>query len=260
MTGLRSKLLFALLITTVAGCSRPSPGVVPPHATGVQQVAATRASGRQLVALWDSYGGLIGNVRKGLNPPKIAVYSDGLVVASAERRLTLKPGELDNLLGGLRKDLAGQPASPTPKGGPHIYDATTTLLGVRDGRTMRTVAAYALEETRSQNVYPKGLYHARDALAALADRIARKSTPYTAGRVLLIAQPRPGQGGKPWPAGVPEPSAAATGIVTKKLSGAQAKAAIGGIHRDGKRNVWPSFHDHHGHTYVVSWRYLLPSE
>lgn len=259
MPGLRTKLMTALLIATVTGCATPPTAAAPTTAGGGQTVMPVSAKGRQLVALLESYGGLAPAARKEIRPPVVAVYSDGLTVASAERRITLTRDQVATLVRTLRRDLAGQPATPSPTGGPRIFDATTTRIAVRSGGTLRSVTAYALQETRSENTYPKGLYHALDTLSALAARVARKSTAYTSGRVLLIAEPRPGQQGKPWPSSVPQPSASATGVVLKKLSGAKARAATLKIHRK-KQSPWPLYQDAHGHVWTVSWRYLLPSE
>ncbi|MET8157920.1 hypothetical protein ABZT47_16215 [Sphaerisporangium sp. NPDC005289] len=232
-----------------------------PSSTGGRDAASTDSKGepRRLVAQWESFGGFAGT-RRDLTPPKIAVYGDGLVVAGAERRVTVKPAEVTALVRTLRRDLGGQAATPSPTAGPRVSDAMTTVLAVRSGGTMRSVTAYALQETRSQHDYPAALYHALDTMNGLAARVARTSSPYTAGRVLLVAQPRPGESGAPWPGPVPQPSATNESIAIRHLSGAKARAVVRLVHRDPKKGAWPLYRDHHDHTYALSWRYLLPSE
>ncbi|MGW4640103.1 hypothetical protein ACWEN6_16325 [Sphaerisporangium sp. NPDC004334] len=228
---------------------------------GGRDTASTDSGGepRRLAAQWESFGGFAGT-RRDLTPPKIAVYGDGLVVADAERRVTVKPAEVTALVRTLRRDLGGQAATPSPTAGPRVSDAMTTVLAVRSGGTMRSVTAYALQETRSQHGYPAALYHALDTMNGLAARVARRSSPYTAGRVLLVAQPRPGESGAPWPGPVPQPSATNESIAIRHLSGAKARAVVRLVHRDPKKGAWPLYRDHHDHTYALSWRYLLPSE
>ncbi|GGK85663.1 hypothetical protein Sme01_38850 [Sphaerisporangium melleum] len=248
-------LTIASLVMALAGCLGGS-------AEGTATTDGTPPPTR-LVAQWESYGGLAATSRKGIRPPRLAVYEDGLVVADAARRLTLPRAEVTTLVGTLRRDLADGPATPSPTAGPRVFDATTTVLSVRStGGAMRSVTAYALQETRSEHAYPSPLYHALDAMTALADRATRAGTPYTAHRVRLIAQVRPGQEGRPWPASVPEPPATATGpIVTEDLSGAQADAAVRLIRpTSGQGGAWPLHRDRHARTYALSWRYLLPSE
>ncbi|MFC4534444.1 hypothetical protein [Sphaerisporangium dianthi] len=249
--------LLAILAMTLAGCSAAT---TEPTADRADASGRPKGEARRLVAQWESFGGLAATARREIRPPKIAVYGDGLVVADAERRITLRPAEVTALVRSLRGDLTGQAPTPSPTAGPRIFDATTTVLAVRRGGAMRSVTAYALQETRSQHAYPAALYHALDTMNGLAARVARTSSPYTAGRVLLVAQPRTGENGGPWPGPVPQPSATNESVAIRRLSGAKARAVVRLVRRDPKTAAWPLYRDHHDHTYALSWRYLLPSE
>ncbi|MFG1877604.1 hypothetical protein ACGFIV_22405 [Sphaerisporangium sp. NPDC049003] len=194
------------------------------------------------------------------DPPALAVFGDGLVVADADRGLSLKASELTDLLRALRADLASQPATADPAGVSQIADARTVVLGVQVDGAMHTVTAYALDETRSDRGYADGLYDARDLLGALADRVNREGSPYTTDRVRLIAQPRPGQTGEKWPSSIPEPSASDEGGFEKILKGTQAADARRVFTRARQAGAWPVYRDHQGRPFAVTWRYVLPSE
>ncbi|MEV7964949.1 hypothetical protein AB0O34_03080 [Sphaerisporangium sp. NPDC088356] len=246
---------------TTAGEDRSGPATAgeSPEPTTTDQ-SPEPATARQMVALWNSYGGFAGNRLRKSDPPALAVYGDGLVIAHADRSLPLKGTELTDLLRALRDDLASQPATADPTGVSQIADARTMVLGVRVDDTMHTVTAYALDETRSDRGYPDGLYHARDLLGALAERVSREGSTYTTDRVRLIAEPRPGQTGDKWPSPLPEPGASEDGGFDKVLKGTQAAEARRVLVRARQDGAWPVYHDHQGRPFAVTWRYALPSE
>lgn len=255
----------------------PAPGVSATAAPGAPVTAApgeaatatpvtakpaseVPAADRQVVALWNVYGGFAGDAGWKTDPPALVVYGGGLAVAKAERRLSLTRAELAALVSALRKDLAGRPPTASPTGGAQIADGRTTVLGVRVGGGLRTVTAYALEEARSDHGYSASLYHASDLLSALADRVNRQGHRFTSARVRLTAQPRPGQSGKRWPAAIPQPPASKDGVYTADLSGSRAAELRHLVPNPAQPRSWPIYHDRHDRPYAITWRYLLPSE
>ncbi|WP_424536017.1 hypothetical protein ACOZ38_39445 [Sphaerisporangium viridialbum] len=272
-------MAVAMTLLTLAGCSgtggdggpnpatssgdRPSPatsgGDRPSPATSGEDPSSP-ATAHQMVALLNFYGGFAGKRVKETDAPALAVFGDGLVVADADRSLSLTETELTDLVRTLREDLASQPATATPTGPSQVADARTMVLGVRVGDTMRTVTAYALDETRSDSSYPEGLYQARDLLGALAERVSREGGSYTTDRVRLIAEPRPGQTGEEWPSSIPEPPASHEGDFEKILAGAQAADARRLIPRARQGGALRIYLDHQARPFAVTWRYVLPSE
>src|SRR6266542_2107116 len=125
--GMRRWLCMAvLLVASVAGCARTGGETTGEGSTSPVVFLPGPA---QLVAALRFDGGFVPPGWLAIRAPRLAVYSDGRAVADADRALTLTSQELSDLVGMLRSDLAGQPATASPRAdGQAVADAATTVL------------------------------------------------------------------------------------------------------------------------------------
>src|SRR5262245_46439220 len=178
----------AATLVSSAACNRPTPPVVLP-------------SSMTMVAESSYVGGFVPFGYSLIDPPWLAVYSDGRVIAHAQRTLNLSQSELTELIAATRRDLSG--LGPTVEAGAelHVADAPNTVLKIleADGQ-LRSVSAYALGIADG---YPQSLVAADARFRALTERVMRDGTPYTGARIVLVAQERDSAGPQPiltWPA------------------------------------------------------------
>ncbi|MFC7642929.1 hypothetical protein ACFQX6_19965 [Streptosporangium lutulentum] len=161
-----------------------------------------------------------------LRPPRVVLYSDGLVIVDASRQLRLAEAETGETVASMETYLTGQPPTAEPKpGAPMVTDVPTTVLGVRgkDGKLLE-VRAPALDQVAG--FYPKGLSEARKLMDGLATRATAEGTDYVATRVRMVAEGAASAEDTPapWPAGVPEPSGTVDPIWQKDIEGAAVSA------------------------------------
>jgi hypothetical protein len=213
------------------------------------------------VALWGAEGGFVTATTNVLRPPRVVLYSDGLVIVDASKQLRLTDAEAGETVASMQTYLTGQPPTAEPKpGAPMVTDVPTTVLGVRgkDGK-MLEVRAPALDQVAG--FYPKGLSDAKKLMDGLATRAAATGTAYVASRVRIVAEGDTSAEGKPapWPAGVPEPSGTVDPIWQKDLEGAAVSAITKAVPA-GQEHGRPLFKTGSGAPFVLSWRYLLPDE
>ncbi|MFB4264046.1 hypothetical protein [Nonomuraea sp. GTA35] len=236
------------------------PSTVPPAApstvptTAALAAGVTAAADGRPVAMWLHVGGLAASGLVAVRPPSLVVYADGRAIADATHELRLPPAEVETLVKELGRELAGQPATASPRPGtPTVYDAPATVLGVDSGGGMREVHVPHLDMTR--DAYAPALAGADDRLSRLADLAAAKGRPYTNTRVRLSAQRlnAPGIDADPWPRGLPAPPRKET----EDYKGDKARKIARLVPADGGRHVYrtPS-----GEHIALSWRYLLPHE
>ncbi|MFC4533696.1 hypothetical protein [Sphaerisporangium dianthi] len=249
--GLRKILLLALLSLTAA-CGGAEPDI---SATAVDDGPA------KPVALWSAEGGFVTATTNVLRPPRAVLYSDGLVIADARRRLKLTDAETSQTVASMEKYLTGRPPTAEPKpGAPMVTDVPATVLGVRgkDGK-MSLVRVPALEQLK--DYYPGELLAAKKLMEDLATRAAEKGADYVATRVRMVAEGAASAEGKPapWPAGVPEPSGTVDPVWRKDLDGAAASALTKAVPA-GQEYGRSLFRTGSGALFVISWRYLLPGE
>ncbi|MBS2535546.1 hypothetical protein KGQ20_22545 [Catenulispora sp. NF23] len=259
-----SKYLCAVvLIASVAGChsstsaAPPSPSADPvlPQGGPVQRLAEL------------SYSGGF-HAPNALAPPTVAVYSDGVVVFGAAKKLTLTPGALAVVVSALQPDLAGQPGTVLqPKDGHPIPDAATTAVGVlQPGGKYQLVHALGLAAGR-EGQYPVPVADAFDKLQKLT---TYATTPYTATRVRYAVQ-CPTTGGasteKPWPTALPQPGAGQPGNclevdVADGAAAAAVRAACVATAPDGSSGTPPGAVVYRAAKglRICSWRYALPDE
>ncbi|NUP66330.1 MAG: hypothetical protein HOW71_29635 [Nonomuraea sp.] len=188
----------------------------------------------------------------------LAVYADGRAIADAGHELRLPPAEVKTLVEALNHDLAGQPATASPRpGSPTIYDAPTTVIGVDSGSGMREVHVPYLEHATAS--YDAALVTARDRLAHLADRVAAEGRNYSSDRVRLSAEQvtNPAATAKPLPEGVPLPPETQAHSGSKDYKGNKAHTIARLIPHDGS---WHVYRTSTGEHIALSWRYLLPHE
>ena len=248
----RRTALAAAVAAALAGCARSASGVP----------TALPSSGADPVAFWQRRGSELAPRLDNMRPYLVVVYPDGQAITDVTSTLHLDEPEVGALVTRLAGDLAGQPPNAAPQGGMRVMDAGLTVLGVRTPAGTHTVTADALDELRDAHAYPAGLYDARDALSALADRVSRQGTPYRADRIRLFAQPAgqdtgttPGR----WPTGVPVPTTIDQyGVRHIDLTGAAAVSTVAAV-RPEEFN-WSTLHSPSGEPLLVSWRYLLPDE
>ncbi|GAA2206904.1 hypothetical protein GCM10009850_023620 [Nonomuraea monospora] len=249
------------------GSPAPSPVAEPepPATTAPNQpatdTAATEAvvteavhAGRP-VAAWSWQGGYLAPGLRAVRPPALVVYADGRAIAEAAHELRLPPAEVEALVKALRQELAGQPATVSPRPGtPTVYDAPATVLGVDTGNGLHEVYVPHLDQTPEG--YDAALTGARDRLSLLADRVAAGGRPYAVARVRLSADRVSGYGKvKPWPRGLPVPPHESSEN-TRDYAGAKARA-IARLLPAGGRQVYRTSS---GEELALAWRYLLPHE
>ncbi|AWS42520.1 hypothetical protein DKM19_15310 [Streptosporangium sp. 'caverna'] len=213
------------------------------------------------VALWGAEGGFVTATTNVLRPPRVVLYSDGLVIVDASKQLKLTDAEAGETVASMERYLTGQPPTVEPKpGAPMVTDVPTTVLGVRgkDGK-MLEVRAAALDQVA--DFYPKELSEAKKLMDGLATRAAATGTDYVATRVRMVAEGAESAEGKPapWPAGVPEPSGTVDPVWQKDVEGAAVSAITKAVPA-GQGHDRPLFKTGSGALFVLSWRYLLPDE
>lgn len=146
----------------------------------------------------------------GYQPPEIAVYAGGSVLLGSDFWFQLPQADLQTLLSGLRKDLAGQPAVLTPVGGPAMPDVGDTVLGVQTtGGGYQTVRANALSRRLSGAAYPAPVVAAYNALEALkTSKASQSQTNYVATAVRLAYECplSTSSATQFWPDGLPAPT------------------------------------------------------
>ncbi|MFI7610171.1 hypothetical protein ACIBP6_02900 [Nonomuraea terrae] len=246
----RLTLLVALLSLTAA-CG----GAGSEISTAVADAPAKR------VALWGAEDGFVTATMNALRPPRVVVYSDGVVIADASKQLKLTEDEVSKIVASMRTYLTGQPPTAQPRpDAPTVSDVPTTVLGVRgqDG-TMLEVRVPALDQVAS--FYPKQLPDAKELMDGLAVRAAASGTDYAGTRVRLVVEGAASAEGKPapWPAGVEEPSGSVDPVWQKDLDGV-AVAAITKAVPAGQEYGTSLFKTSSGALFALSWRYLLPDE
>lgn len=213
------------------------------------------------VALWGAEGGFVTPTTNVLRPPKVVLYSDGLVIVDASRQLKLTDAEVDETVASMETYLTGQSPTATPRpGAPMVTDVPATVLGVRgkDGK-MLEVRVPALEQV--SGFYPKELLDAKKLMEGLATRAAASGTDYVSTRVRIVAEGAASAEGRPapWPAGVPEPSGTVDPVWQKDVEGAAVSAITKAVPA-GQEHGRPLFKTGSGALFVLSWRYLLPGE
>ncbi|MEV4834871.1 hypothetical protein AB0K05_10135 [Nonomuraea sp. NPDC049486] len=218
--------------------------------------AAEPAAPGRPVAQWLRVGGLAAPGLGAVRPPTLVVYADGRAIAGAAHELHLPPAEVEALVKALDQDLAGQPATASPRpGSPAFHDAPTTILGVDGGGGMREVHVPYLEHAATR--YDAALVTARDRLSHLAGRVTARGRTYSTDRVRLSAErlASPGTTAEPLPQGVPLPPD--TTSARKDYKGHKATAITRLIPGDGS---WHIYRLPTGGHLALSWRYLLPHE
>ncbi|MGW4641753.1 hypothetical protein ACWEN6_24750 [Sphaerisporangium sp. NPDC004334] len=249
---LRMTLLVAVLSLTAA-CGRAESDMS----------AATADDGPpEPVALWGAEGGYVTATTNVLRPPRVVLYSDGLVIAEATRQVRLSDAETAATVASMEKYLRAQPPTAQPRpGAPMVTDVPTTVLAVRgkDGK-MSQVRAEALDQVAA--FYPKELSEAKKLMEGLGTRAAgAEGTDYVATRVRVVAEGAASAEGRPspWPAGVPEPSGAVDPVWRTDLEGTAASAVAKAVPA-GQGHGRPLYKTGSGSLFVLSWRYLLPDE
>jgi hypothetical protein len=247
------KLVALVAVAMVAACGTPTTS----GGGGV-----TLPSGSQLVAEWREDGGFVPPGWWEIRAPKVAVYSDGTVVSDAHLTMSIPPSEVADLVGTLRRDLAGLPSTVEAHGGNQVADASTATLTVLDASgTLRSVSAYALGIAEG---YPDRLIGAREAFGRLGERAGHDGTPFSSDRIRLVASHQDASQNvvRPWPTAIPIPTRQGAGAVrVGDYHGATAAA----IRREWPDDVakggrWPAAQTSDGQLYLVAWRYLLPHE
>ncbi len=193
------------------------------------------------------------------------MYSDGRAIADASRTLTLTATELSDLVGTLRRDLAGLDGSVKSNSRVQIMDAeTTTIKVLAPDFRLKMVSAYALGDG-----HPARLLAAQDRLSALTDSILRDGNAYTTDRVRLVVYPHRDYDSvageiTPWPAAVDFPPAAGDGYegvrwidLADEAARDVAATMPGGPEDEMFKRVVTA---PDGANYRVGWRYLLPDE
>ncbi|MFG1942601.1 hypothetical protein [Nonomuraea sp. NPDC048826] len=259
---MRSRWVVALVLMLPAcgstGVQETGTTPRPEQTAGSLAEPTADGSGGRPVGQWLRVGGLMAPGLAAVRPPMLVVYADGRAVADAARVLRLSPAETATLVKALEHDLAGQPATASPRPGTRkVYDAPTTVLGVDGGKGMREVRVPALEHAESG--YDAALVTARDRLARLAARVSAQGRSYSADRVRLSAEQisAPETPAKPWPGGVPLPPETQARSGRKDYKGAKARTITRSIPDAG---LWHVYRRPTGEHIALSWRYLLPHE
>ncbi|MEU8207403.1 hypothetical protein [Streptosporangium sp. NPDC049046] len=247
---LRTALLVALLSLTAACGGAES---------DMSAVAADGGPAKP-VALWGAEGGFVTPTTNVLRPPRVVLYSDGLVIVDASRQLKLTDAERDETVASMEKYLTGQSPTAEPRSGaPAVTDVPTTVFGVRgkDGK-MFEVRVPALEQVA--DFYPKALLDAKKLMEGLAAR-AEAGTDYVATRVRMVVEAAGSAEGRPapWPAEVPEPSGTVDPVWQKDIEGAAVSAIVKAVPA-GQQYERSLFKTGSGTLFLLSWRYLLPDE
>ncbi|TYB59512.1 hypothetical protein FXF51_34135 [Nonomuraea sp. PA05] len=235
---------------TTAPADKPASDAAATDAVVTEAAVAGRP-----VAEWRRQGGYLAPGLRAVRPPALVVYADGRAIAEAAHELRLPPAEVEALVKALREDLAGQPATVSPRPGtPTVYDAPATVLGVDTGNGLREVYVPHLDQTPEG--YDAALTSARDRLSLLADRVTAGGRPYAVARVRLSADRVSGHDtARPWPRGLPVPPHE-SGENTRDYAGAKARAIVR-LLPAGPRHV---FRTSSGEELALAWRYLLPHE
>lgn len=241
-----SKYLCAVaLIMSVAGCqgaSKAGGGTGSPTGSGSSSSSASTSSAvsppstagtpslpppsplKRVAEL--SYSGGFKNGGE-LAVPVAVAYSDGTVVLTGDKRLTLTPGALAVLISTLQHDLKGQPTTTVlqPKTGHGNPDGASTVVAVyQPGGTYQSVYALGLGAgTIAQ--YPAGV---ADAFTRLQGLTSDQTTPYTTTKVRysLKCPAQTTSPEKPWPSAIPQPGAGRQGdcLEVRSADGAAAAA------------------------------------
>jgi hypothetical protein len=240
------KRLLVIVALLLAGCAVTGPVPLP-------------ADPGALVAGYEVIGSLRPPLDLALSRPALLVYADGLVVRDAERRLTLPPAELADLVRTLRADLHGLSGDRSTPQARRIVDGGATRLMVRDadGRARRigAVQLYVGDDFG----YPLPLVRAVRALGALYERIGREGTPYTSNRVRLAASTAYGEPKTPpvaWPDGIAVPEAGGYDA-HRDLDGVAAHAVVAAFPEQRGPQVY-RLGD--GRLVTVGWRWIAPGE
>jgi hypothetical protein len=188
-----------------------------------------------LVAQLSTSGGLAGqSPLTRIDPPQLAVYADGTAVRNASTMVRLRLAEVNELVSGLRAELAGYGTRmDLPGPARQVLDAPDVTVGVYDSGRMHTVTAYALGPDPSLG-YP-------DRLVAAYKRFDRPLPPAVPGDRDDLRE----------------------GVLTGPT--AAALLAAWPVRRDGAGDgaaglPAASFRLPDGHPVIARWRYLLPSE
>ena len=209
----------------------------------------------------------------GYQPAEIAIYTDGSVVLDAGMWFRLSPADLQTLLSGLQKDLAGQPAVLTPAGGSATPDVGDTVVGVRrtDGG-YQTVRANALARRLTTGAYPAPLVAAYNALEAVKTSGASEARAPYVGTAVRLAYECPISttvGTQFWPDGLPAPThAQGTGCPeTVTVSGADVDVARSAClsydsarQDSGSAQEVPYLAEGRKGIRTCVWRWALPDE
>ncbi|MDA0634663.1 hypothetical protein OUY22_14665 [Nonomuraea sp. MCN248] len=246
--------------TTAATGTTPATRDIPATvatASDDRPAAEPAAPGRP-VAQWLRVGGLAAPGLGAVRPPALVVYADGRAIAGAAHELRLPPAEVETLVKALEQDLAGQPATASPRpGSPAFHDAPTTILGVDGGGGMREVHVPYLEQAATR--YDAALVTARDRLSHLAGRVTARGRTYSTDRVRLSAERLASSRttAEPLPEGVPLPPDTQATSTRKDYKGHKATAIARLVPGDGS---WHVYRLPTGGHLALSWRYLLPHE
>ncbi|MFF3439814.1 hypothetical protein [Streptosporangium sp. NPDC002721] len=244
--------LLVALLSLAAACGGAEPDI---SATPADDGPA------KPVALWGAEGGFVTATTNVLRPPRVVLYSDGLVIVDASKQLKLTDAERDKTVVSMETYLTGQSPTATPRpGAPMVTDVPATVLGVRgkDGK-MLEVRVPALDQVAG--FYPKQLLEAKKLMDGLAAKAAETGTDYVATRVRVVAEGAASATEKPepWPAGAPEPSGTVDPVWQKDVEGAAVSAITKAVPawQGHSRSL---FKTGSGELFVLSWRYLLPGE
>jgi len=243
----------------IAGCAQSGGTAGSPETQ-----AAAVPSGTGPVVSWSLTGGNLAAGQLALRPPRLVVYATGVVVADATYRSDLPSTDVADLVSHLYGDLRTADATKRRDGVAVPEDASTTTFSVHTTQGSVSASAMALDELRQKSGYGTSLYDARDRIDALHERVVSAGQPYTADRILLVAEsdlndaPAP----LPWPDSITLPTREAPGNVRiEDLDGQAASKAVALMTRDLDLNgAWPAYRTSADTLVRASWRYLLPDE
>jgi hypothetical protein len=262
-----ARIAFALLLLPVmlSGCAGP---LLPPVDDDEPVVLPT---GTVLVASWTRFGGEGGMSGSIIDPPEVAIYSDGQIITEASRVWTVPPEQVQGIVDLFRRKLGGLPASPVPDTGSDLSDGRTSRFRwlAADGQ-MREVTAYGVQQLPG---YPDELVDVEQSMADFAVEVYDDGDEYTSAGVRLVAAPVSRHDLYPrWPAAVKlpttpgrtalgyedphHPMADLTGDAAATVVRELAEAEYDGRAENGGENYRLS----NGTTVHAAWRYLLPDE